>query len=640
MLTRVLLLLIVAIGGLKAQSDSAIVLDSVIIDVPVSLTYQSDQQVIAVNSLPTNNALNPVQNALAEASTVGVKIYGAEGAISTLSISGLSSSHAQVLWNGFNINSTTLGSFDLGLIQQSSFDQMTLDLSPSSSANGSGAISGVLNVSSKPQFGEKNSLSIGLESGWYDQRGLSLENKLGFNKKGILQGAWNTVNTSTQLSLQYVDAPNYFAIINEKKQGSPIERVENSELVNQNISLTHHHLLADKWLVAGGINYVKKHKNSPSITQFQTQEGENFRSFVSIKRVAKKWSLNYRSAFIHDVLNYLSITQQTLDTLIQSNIVVGAWKNSINGNYKLNSSWFLDGAYIHEQFFPEVSSYPSELKEYNDQLFVGLKRQSKHWLFRPSYRLYWYNNYQPKQVAGLRLGYVKKRWKGEVTLDQKYRVPTLNDRYWIPGGVRDLQPEEGWGSGGSLIYSIGSDQKSLIQLNYRFNRIQNWIQWVPGEGYWYPTSHMEVDNQSLDFLMQFSNTLKSAEISNQAMVSVFDTRIIKVKDHPDFEPVMMPYVPRYAINYNLQFKIKSVSLNYIMDYEGKRYTDNSNNEVFALDPVLLLHIMCSTEIKVFKKHELTAYCKVNNLLNLNYQMVRNYYVPGRYIKLGTNLKLK
>ena len=66
-------------------------------------------------------------------------------------------------------------------------------------------------------------------------------------------------------------------------------------------------------------------------------------------------------------------------------------------------------------------------------------------------------------------------------LSTLYRLPGLNDLYWMPGGNPDLKPEYGYSAeAGSKLSWKSQNKKTKVSFEPTyFNRyIYNWIIWI------------------------------------------------------------------------------------------------------------------------------------------------------------------
>ena len=88
---------------------------------------------------------------LCENSTAFIKTYGS-GGIATISFRGTEARHTSVLWNGFNINSPTLGLCDFALVPVNFSDKINLVHGSTSSLYGTSAIGGIIDLQNTPDF--------------------------------------------------------------------------------------------------------------------------------------------------------------------------------------------------------------------------------------------------------------------------------------------------------------------------------------------------------------------------------------------------------------------------------------------------------------------------------------------------------
>src|SRR5690606_22428207 len=97
-------------------------------------------------------------------------------------------------------------------------------------------------------------------------------------------------------------------------------------------------------------------------------------------------------------------------------------------------------------------------------------------------------------------------WKAEsqslllkTSLGKGYKVPTLNDRYWDPGGNPDLLPEESI-NGEVGLHWLKNGLFSWDQsLTFYRMQVDNWIIWLPQGSVWSPENIRDVQNQGIEY---------------------------------------------------------------------------------------------------------------------------------------------
>jgi vitamin B12 transporter len=84
---------------------------------------------------------------------------------------------------------------------------------------------------------------------------------------------------------------------------------------------------------------------------------------------------------------------------------------------------------------------------------------------------------------------------------RSYRAPTLNERYYNPGGNPNLRPETGLGYEAGLLHRLKLTPRTTLQTELTGYRqlVDDWVQWTPGpEGFWRPRNLRQVRTQGLE----------------------------------------------------------------------------------------------------------------------------------------------
>src|SRR5690606_28784424 len=97
------------------------------------------------------------------------------------------------------------------------------------------------------------------------------------------------------------------------------------------------------------------------------------------------------------------------------------------------------------------------------------------------------------------------KWKGNIS--RSYRIPTLNDRYWSPGGNLELKSETGIAYESGLGLSLHKEQSTLsLEITGYFNNVDDWIIWrtSPGESFWSPENIDKVHARGVEASSKWS----------------------------------------------------------------------------------------------------------------------------------------
>ena len=96
------------------------------------------------------------------------------------------------------------------------------------------------------------------------------------------------------------------------------------------------------------------------------------------------------------------------------------------------------------------------------------------------------------------------------------------------------------------------------------------------------------------------------------------------------------YAPHYKFIIKTKYTNNKVSLTYLHNYTGYRYTSNDNLNYL---PSFQLGSLFFSYQFFQKKNNLDVFYKINNLYNNNYQLIINRPMPMINHELGFNLKL-
>jgi iron complex outermembrane receptor protein len=237
-----------------------------------------------------------------------------------------------------------------------------------------------------------------------------------------------------------------------------------------------------------------------------------------------------------------------------------------------------------------------------------------------------------------RLGQKMGLIKGNVS--RVFRFPTMNERYWQPGGNPDLLPEEGWNY--ELTYKYEKVAKRLnwsFQVTAFYSQINDWILWYPSAmnvSVWQAQNLWQVDNSGLEFVSALDwNISPLWKMDLKLFYSYNATTVSKdlSNDH-SLEGKQLILVPQHLvyIPFNVSYRLISVGVNY--RFTGIRYTDRQNSNY--LDAYQLIDL--NFNYSLFQ-HKLDLGLSLNNILNQSYQTYPGQPMPGFNFNLQVTWKI-
>jgi iron complex outermembrane receptor protein len=553
---------------------------------------------------------------LSEQSPVFIRSYS-PGGISTLSMRGTNSSQSGVFWNGINLTQPNMGMTDLSRISTFEFSTISLESGGASSLLGSGILGGSLHLSNAMKFSSPLQASVLLSASTAGKTGGAFKLSSGNSRiaySGSASADWNTND------FKYTDFNGNTKHL-EHALSKSVSTIHQAEfIVNQ------------KQRLSAGIWYQATDRQIPPTmvmaSSDQQQWDQAIRSSLQWMYLAKNQSFIIKSAFIDEKEHYQSQTA------------------FIDAYYHLNTAQ-LDFEYkrtIGKQL-TLGSGFAAHLIRADVPYYDGIEfqRDGSAWfalaLNSPATGIKGVLNLRQDFVKGFKIPFcpslsaelpISKQITTSFGISQNFRTPTMNDRFWIPGGNPDLEPENSWNleSGAALQLKETKYYKSIITLTIYSLLIDNMIQWIPGnEGIWSPQNVLKVWSRGVEvvsktdfkiagfkgyFRLGYNYTPSTYREAKSGELDMIDNQLI--------------YIPLHKINETFFVGKGKYYTMFSYSLTGKRYVQSDN--VKSLNAFSLLDIYGGATFKMAKSG-FRLQAEIKNLMNKAYQSVQYYPEPGR-----------
>lgn len=266
-----------------------------------------------------------------------------------------------------------------------------------------------------------------------------------------------------------------------------------------------------------------------------------------------------------------------------------------------------------------------------DPYSLSVKRRSA-WLHRFSPALS--VNWSPKGVEGLDIHAFSK---------QAFRLPTFNDLYYTDIGNASLRPERLWqtdlGARWQWLPTGGFMRQFSISADAYYNHVSDKIIAVPkgtGQYRWMMTNIGKVKIlgleayadasvspiTNLDLHMRGTYTFQSARDFSDPTDNL---------DEAGTYGGQIAYIPRHSFSVTGDAAWKMLTLGYSFIYVGQRWDGSANIPANFVQPWYTHDLTLSATFPIGAVMT-TATIEVNNLLNQQYEVIRNYPMPGRNFK--------
>ncbi len=601
--------------NLFAQVDTSLVFDEVLI-VGSSLDFAEGKQEEQIESKELIKQEFP--DLLNQRSGIHIRSYGL-GSLATGSLRGGSSGHTLVLWNNVPLQSPLLGLLDLSLLHQSAFNQASIVKGGLSSVWGSGAVAGVISLSENVGLYPKEKLTLKASIGSFGFRQLATTWHHSIDK-------W-----SHKTSLDRETAVNGF----EYSIREDLPKRLQTNAAYQKWNITHSSLFQFTQNTSLQFHYWFQHMNReipPTTTQNVSeafQEDRANRLVATIKTSKENRETEIVLAYSAEELNFMdpltfidspSNFSRYFLRVVQSYTPVSGLSVSLNGNVDVttaSANAFQED--VSENRFSGVVHVNYQKPKYTITASTRQERVDDQWIpIMPSIAIDWS---------------LTPQWNLTASANRNYRLPTLNDRFWIPGGNGNLLAESGWSQELGIRYTHKAGRQQFQGTATTYNRsISNWILWTieDGSSFFSPFNIAQVWSRGLELSGEITHSFTKGVIRFSGNYDYTKSTNQVPLDLPKIEKgEQLLYTPVHQGNLSVQYATDKLTLDYGTTFNGSAQGINEDVKASIVSNARATYRLSTTEI----------FIQVNNLFNQSYFIIERRPIPGRHFRIGIQQKL-
>lgn len=498
-----------------------------------------------------------------------IRSYGANG-VALASLRGGSSQQTEAWWNGIRATAPNLGLMDFSLISLNRGDRVAVSYGGSTLARGSGALGGMVSVDKK--WDSIDSFNVLLSS--------DIESFGNRRFNGNVNFANGRLSSSSSFFL--VRNKNQFPFVNTGIIGQPIDTMDFAAFNSTGFQQHFNYCLTDNWKLSTGLLHSVTGRELPG----------SMANLMSGSRLNDDYTLGYLKAnygtdknrlllnFGYSGGNNVFITSgidQEGRHLFQSFQFHANWEHL---DFENGITYFLR----YDQFTDVVSSSNIDedpLSQQRSGLSGGLSYQWKKWRFNTVLREELVD-FKTNPVSG-ELALIHKTGKSgmlHLNLSRNFRYPSMNDRYWSPGGNTDLKPE--LAIGGELGYSVSHQREKTwysFQTNGFYQRIDDWIQWRPGPSFWYPENVKEVSQVGVQLSLESKHQFGGFRLYNTLRytgLKATNTDLYYQNDELIGKELI--FIPNHKAYWGLRLLYELYFVQLDQRYNGSYYISSNNSE--------------------------------------------------------------
>lgn len=605
-----------------SQIQDTVKLDQVEVYAPALDRFAQGQKVInwAKTELEAYQGRS-LGDLLQEQSPVFVRQYGA-GMIASPSFRGTSAGHTAVFWNGLPINSPSLGQSDLSILPISSIDQASLQFGNAGALFGNEAIGGSIHLETKTEFGKGVQVGISQQVGSF-----------GLFNTHLLAGI-SSKNFSSKTKAYREFSKNNFPYQDLGQIGTPEVKEDHAQFEQIGMVQDLAWNLGANDQLKTTLWWNKTNREVQPVMGSNTkdeQEDQSIRAVLDFFHFGKKSIWNLKTGIVRDKMLFNESLNQTTQYFAS-----GDWDQTFS------EKWSTKTGIRYTLAKGELSTYESEdnrIELYQSTKFTATDDLSFALNLR---QLIYSGTFAPFTPN---LGMDWSFWKSarqtlqlKVSIGKGFKVPTLNDRFWNPGGNPGLKPEESWSGEVGLNWSGKGKVAWTQELNYYRMSVDNWIIWLPKGNLWTPENIKKVSNQGLEYQGNLAGVVGTWNWNLMASYTFSKAITTKGTDENDQSVgKQLPYTPQHQANARIQVEKSGFSSSIGTYFVGERSVTADNPRMMPSFQLFNFGIGYD-QLELGKLHFPVSF-QINNVFNTDYQVLYLRAMPGRSYQFNLSILL-
>jgi outer membrane cobalamin receptor len=553
--------------------------------------------------------------------------YGGPGSLNLFSMRGLGPLRNVILLDGIPLTSTQTGTFDISSIPVFPGQSIALDLGGGSSSIGSGAMSGILDIS----IHSVRDTAFAMING-----GLG-----SFGEQSMrLQGGIGDSLSSFMMHIDQLSYAGDYPIMFQPAGNVPLKEVNRGNAANSKLTVfakaMHHfpqeQMKAGLWTsftqgkrgVPGAVLTAKVEDSEATLSDkdFMLAGTLQFAIASNVIANARASIRNSESNFTDPYALYSGLSGAkfiflTKDLFSQTEITYLPFSSVLVKSGIMFSNSELRGELLQ----PFAGDAPSRA---SGAVFTRVNMNVDDHVMDAAIRIDAFSDQQGPAISG-HFAMAHEVFSGysisaKVTRD--FRVPTFNELYYLNYGTQFLRPET----------SVGIDIGCTYTSGILYGQFSVYHMQVEDQILAIPISPVQWSARNIGMVwssgIEASLALKIPKINGSMQLNYAAKHVIdKTPDSETFD-MQLPYVPAHTISCSIISDFTSHSIGIIFSGIGKRFGMMGELPDSQLESVFLINPHAEYRIG-FLGGIIRIRGEIRNLLDAQYQMIMNFPLPGR-----------
>jgi iron complex outermembrane receptor protein len=635
-----ILLLLISVPGAGQTLADTVKLGEVF----VTSARQVTDRAIYVRNIDSLVLVNAKQSDLSDLlqkhSSLYIKSYGV-GGLSTASFRGTSASHTQVMWNGLNVNSPLWGQTDLSLLPVFFTDEVSLFYGSSSLLKTSGGLGGCISLNNIPEWNSGKQIAFSQSAGSFGYQLSQL--KTGFSGKKFVSNTRVFYEKAKNNFRYYDDASGLFDYTRQKNAGY----VKNGLLQEFYYKIGSRQFTGLKVMSNWGDRNLPPIMSFRGASRYENQKDHLLSIIGEWKYYGSRSSLSVNSGYTRNALEYFlsNSTPESVfvnyDTESVSNVLANKADYRLNFSERTSFKSSLDVQLTKARYTDIKENEGFDVQQSDISL-----QSSLHHAFNSGFSGYMLA--QPKILDGELMPFIAaagleyhltptREYTIRTNLGRNLHVPNLNDKYFNPGGNKDLLPEIGYQADmGIQVNRNWGEIRYQLEVTGFAALIDNWILWHPSEfRYWTADNVQRVFSRGAEINTQVKGN--TAYFKYQVKGNYAYTRTTNQEKESAAYGMQLIYIPRHVGNLQVFLEKQSYSLFWTLHNTGSRYASTLEDRMHRISSHFLMDLGAGKTI-TFKKQSLDINFRLKNVMNTKYQIIDQRAMPGRNFLISVSYK--
>ena len=610
-----------------------------------------------------------VADAIRYFSGVQIKDYGGVGGVKTVDIRSMGTNHLGVFYDGIQLGNAQNGQIDLGKFSLDNIEEVTVYNGQKSeifqSAKDFGSAGTVYLRSRRPRFDDDKRMNVNvtMRTGSFGlaNPSMRIDYKLSEKVSSTVSAEYTYATGKYKFRYRKVFSDGTLAWdTTATRQNGDIGalRVEGGLYGTMNRGSWNakvYYYDSEKGIPGAIVNNVWKNS--------QRQWDRNFFAQGSLRKsIGERYTMMVNAKYAHDYMRYLNpdttlmyidneFWQDELYVSMANRVrITDGWDVNLSTDYQWNhldanlanfgyptrhtGLVALATAYRWQRFKAQASLLGTfvadRFKVRNNGEEIARKKSSTSRL-TPAV----FVSYQPLAEQALTVRAFYKR---------VFRMPTFNDLYYTDIGNANLNPEYSTQYDIGAVYRTDFDASVVrsvdLSVDGYYNIIDDKIIAVPkgnGQYRWMMMNIGKVKIRGVDVTGKMTFSLPYGIMLEGGLSYTYQ----RAQDYSDPSDCLdeagtykgqIAYIPRHSGSVIAQAAWRSFELNYSFIYVGERYHNSSNIQANYEQPWYTHDLSAGYKFKLGKV-AVRAVAEVNNIFDQQYDVIRNYPMPGRNYKL-------